>query len=419
MRSKRLLVAGEQNPSGTGVAMSNRIKVVKQISRNLALRKPSGPERSGRRLLAGFSLIELMVAMSIFMIVGGAAISLVRRHMPLFNTAQNQTTLNITLRNAVAQFQMEVVNAGTGYAGAAPTAFSPMGVTITKAATPGCNATANYVAGCFDKFSMISVDSSLPLLVPSDATLTGPANTTQTTLFLTNPTPGSTAANYATWAALLPKGTELMFVQGGTDMPAGQASISIVVLQSNAVAGANFIQITTTGATQSLAGCVTTVGTTTTTVSVTGIPAVEDPLGIYDVGECGRFTGVFNPALDYVVKLVAGATYSVDASNPANPKLVRTTAAGTDIIAEQIIGFTVGAWSSRKTVGGVTTPGYTTNPSDYSSDWASVRSLQIQIVARTAPNSDNPSTFQNSYDQGSYQVQGVSVVVNPRNLNTN
>ena len=62
----------------------------------------------------GFSLVELMVAMSVFLIVGGAAVALVRRHAPLFNSAQNQAGLNITLRNAVAQLQMEVVNAGTG-----------------------------------------------------------------------------------------------------------------------------------------------------------------------------------------------------------------------------------------------------------------------------------------------------------------
>ena len=29
------------------------------------------------------------------------------------------------------------------------------------------------------------------------------------------------------------------------------------------------------------------------------------------------------------------------------------------------------------------------------------------------------NTFQNTYDQGNYQVQGMSVVINPRNLNTN
>jgi prepilin-type N-terminal cleavage/methylation domain-containing protein len=432
MRSnKRLLAVEEQNPSGMGVAMSNAHKVSNQIRQNLSLRKPAL-----RKLVAGFSLVELMVAMSVFVIVGGAAIALVRRHMPLFNTAQNQTNLNITLRNAVAQFQMEVVNAGTGFAGTTPTSFSPMGVTISKAPTANC-ATAStppvYASGCFDSFTLITVDNSLPLLSPwgTDPTkppppppLTTSADTTGTTMYLTNPDPTSaTLANYTTWAALLTPGTELMFVQGGTDMPAGQALISLVTVAS-ATPNPNYILLTTTGGTRKSIGCP---GGNLGGSNAGGTPdpsdAKQDFLKIYNDAECARFTNSFNPGLDYVVKLGAGATYKVDGTNPTNPKLVRTTPTGTDVIAEQIIGFTVGAWSSKKCPGcapGATpTPGYTTNPGDYGNDWASIRSLQIQIVARATPNSDNPSSFQNAYDLGSYQVQGISVVVNPRNLNTN
>jgi type II secretory pathway pseudopilin PulG len=396
--------------------MSNARKVSNQIRQNLSLRRPAL-----RKLVAGFSLVELMVAMSVFMVVGGAAIALVRKHMPLFNSAQNQTNLNITLRNAVAQFQMEVVNAGTGFAGSTATTFSPMGVTISKATSTACKTTATYVAACFDQFTLISVDSTLPLLAPTDSTLIGTADTSKSPLFLINPA-GGTAANYTAWAALIPAGTELMFVQGGTDIPAGQALISIVTVAS-VTSGTNNIQITTTSQNKTVSCAAGTFapGQASGTPDTTDI--LQDHLRIYDAAECGRFTGTFNPGLDYVVKLIAGATYSVDASNPANPKLVRTNAAGTqDVIAEQIIGFTVGAWSSQKCpspCAGAPTPGYTTDPLDYGKDWASIRSLQVQLVARATPNSDNPSAFQNAYDGGNYQVQGVSVVVNPRNLNTN
>jgi hypothetical protein len=43
------------------------------------------------------------------------------------------------------------------------------------------------------------------------------------------------------------------------------------------------------------------------------------------------------------------------------------------------------------------------------------------LIARATPNSDNSNgtNFTNTYDQGPYQVQGVSVVINPRNLNSN
>lgn len=372
------------------------------------------PNRISQPKQAGFSLIELMVAMGVFMVVGAAAVSLVRQHMPLFNSSQNQATLNVTLRNAVAQMQMEVVNAGTGFA-TSTTGFSPMGVTISKASTPSCNTASTpavYASTCFDSFSLIAVDGALPPLAPSgDATLASNADTSNTTIYLTSAT-GATAAQYTAWAALLPVGTELMLVQGGTGVP----QISIVTVAS-ATPSANYIQLTTQNGTTTLNGCKTDTGAS---VNASGIPAVEDPLFLYDVGECERFTGSFNPKLDYVVKLVAGATYSIDTSVAGNPKLVRKTGAGSDVIAEQIIGFTVGAWSSQKVVGGVVTPGYTTNPTDFSSDWSSVRSLQIQIVARAAPGTDTTSnSFQNAYDQGNYQVQGMSVVINPRNLNTN
>jgi Tfp pilus assembly protein PilW len=409
--------------------MSNSNKASNQIPKNLLRYKT----------VAGFSLIELMVAMSLFMIVGGAAIALVRRHMPLFNTAQNQTNLNISLRNAVAQLQMEVVNAGTGFT-SAPTAFSPMGATISKAQTPGCNTASTpavYTTLCFDTLNLISVDNSIPLLSPyGDAGLTTNADTSKGgSIYLSSSDTTVTAANYAAWAALLPKGTELMFVQGGTGIP----SISIIVLGANAVPNANSIQITANQGTQTGVACtpkdengnpvldannqpITSVnGTPTPDPNPADIASpANDLLKLYDLAECGRFTASFNPKLDYVVKLIKSASYSVDATNPANPKLIRTSATGTqDVIAEQIIGFTVGAWSSQKVVAGAINPGYSTNPNDFNSDWASVRSLQIQIVARATPNSDNPSTFQNAYDQGSYQVQGISVVVNPRNLNTN
>lgn len=386
------------------VAMSNPHKASNNTAQHLRSAKSAG----------GFSLLELMVAMGVFLIVGGAAISLVRRHMPLFNTAQNQTQMNMALRNAVAQLQMEVVNAGTGFSGAGAVAFTPFGATITKAANANCRANATYVAGCFDSFKLLQVDPTLPVLTPSSdiAGKIGVNTAANNVMYLTFPgnPAGATAAQYTAWAASLKRGSELVFVQGGTEAPNGQPSIAIVVLTADAVANGNSVQLSFA----------------TPPTDGAGIPVAPDPLGIYDAGENSRFTNTFtSPGVDYAVRLVAGTTYQVDASNPANPKLVRLDAAGNvDIIAEQIIGFTVGAWSSNITsgplaVGALPVSGYTTNPNDYNKDWASIRSLQVQLVVRAAPNSDNPSTFQNTYDQGSYQVQAMSVVINPRNLNTN
>jgi prepilin-type N-terminal cleavage/methylation domain-containing protein len=383
-----------------GVAMRNTHKISNQ---GLSGRRwPKAP--------SGFSLLELMVAMSVFLILGGAVIALVRRHVPLFNTAQNQANLNITLRNAVAQLQMEVVNAGSSYSANNPMPFWPIGATITPAATPGCQATRNYVSACFDSFSLIDADSNLPALAPSaDAAGTVSVDTTaQANIFLTVPSNPAlaTPAQYTAWAALLPAGTELMLVQGGTDMVAGQPSITVVVVQGGgATANGNSIQVPI-AVTGTMANC------PNAAAAITGIPAI-DPLKVYDAGECLRFTGKFNPQLDYAIKLNA-TKYSVDGTDPTNPKLIRTSPNGVqDVIAEQIVGFNVGAWSS---IIGT----YSNTPAAYGSDWASIRSLQIQLLARATPNSDhNMDNFTNTYDQGPYQVQGVSVVINPRNLNTN
>src|SRR4051812_30541885 len=57
------------------------------------------------RRSAGFSLLELLVAMAVFMVIGGAAMQAFRVHVPLFTAQQNQSALNFTLRNAAAQMQ--------------------------------------------------------------------------------------------------------------------------------------------------------------------------------------------------------------------------------------------------------------------------------------------------------------------------
>jgi prepilin-type N-terminal cleavage/methylation domain-containing protein len=373
---------------------------------------------SWRKGVAGFSLIELMVAMSIFMVVGGAVVALIRRHVPLFNTAQNQAGLNVSLRNAVAQLQMEVVNAGSSYSVTNPMPFWPIGATITPATTPiaTCQGTQTYVAACFDSFSLIDADSTVPALAPSvdSAGLNQIDTNTTTTLFLTFPgnPAGATSNQYQTWAAALTAGTELMLVQGGTDMPAGQPEITVVVVQAPGATVANgsslSVPILSSGTVQP--GSLPTGCPNAPPAGIKGIPAA-DQFGIYNIGECLRFTSTFNPQLDYAIKLNS-TTYSVDGSDPTDPKLIRTSPTGTvDVIADQIVGFNVGAWSS-------VINGYSKVPGAYNSDWASIRSLQIQLIARTAPNSDG-ATFRNTYDQGPYQVQGVSVVINPRNLNSN
>ena len=51
----------------------------------------------------------------VFLVVAGAALTLFSTQQPLLNRQQNFAALNIAMRNSVAQMQLDVVNAGTGY----------------------------------------------------------------------------------------------------------------------------------------------------------------------------------------------------------------------------------------------------------------------------------------------------------------
>ncbi|HZI55499.1 MAG TPA: type II secretion system protein, partial [Verrucomicrobiae bacterium] len=79
---------------------------------------------------SGFTLVELMMAMLIFLVIGAAAVNLIKKHVPLFASEQNQASLNVGVRNAVAQMQMDVVNAGSGFYPGANMPFFPVGITI-------------------------------------------------------------------------------------------------------------------------------------------------------------------------------------------------------------------------------------------------------------------------------------------------
>jgi len=55
-----------------------------------------------------------MVSLAVFLVIAGAAFSLFATHAPLFTRQQNISGLNISLRNAVTQMELDAVNAGNG-----------------------------------------------------------------------------------------------------------------------------------------------------------------------------------------------------------------------------------------------------------------------------------------------------------------
>lgn len=150
-----------------------------------------GPRRNTRG--SGFTLVELLVAMAIFSIISAAAFSLVAQHQPIFNQQQNLAEVNIALRNAVAQMQLDIGNAGANYYPTVNIPNYPVGVVITNhpVASGGDCRTGTpkvYGANCFDQMSIITADKNTPPLNPQATTSTtssttatmylGPANST-------------------------------------------------------------------------------------------------------------------------------------------------------------------------------------------------------------------------------------------------
>lgn len=341
------------------------------------------PERGKR---AGFSLIELMVAMAIFLIVGGAAVSLVRSHVPLFTSQQNQTGMNISMRNAVAQMQIDVVNAGTGYYQGVNIPAWPIGITVVNS-SPGTGCfnptTQTYGQTCFDTLNVISVDQNTPPSNPQDIG-SNCVSTTSSSLFIT-PIGTTTLAQLA---ADFHSGDQVLVVKSD----GSQMATTILTSDGQVTGGKVKLAHNPTGANG------------TNSVS-------NDPLALSNAADSNKLGTQFCNT-DWVLKL-APITYRVDASNPANPQLLRIQGGQSTVIAEQIVGFKVGAsiWN------GPTGTGYNFDSSTYNYDWALIRSIRVSLIGRSAPDSTN--NFRNTFDGGPYKIESVSVVINPRNLSMN
>ena len=366
--------------------------------------------RTVRRNSAGFSLVELLVAMFIFVVISGAAIRLVQRHAPMATTQQNQAALNFNIRNAIAQMQVDVVNAGTGYYAGANIPAWPIGMTIFNCGdlVNGCNAltgpancynaaTLTYGQGCFDVLNMIASDPTTPPSHPSDIGANC-VSTTSSTLFA-NPIGTTTTAQLA---AAFHSGDELLVVNSD-----GSQMTTVNLTKDGSVSG-NKVQLqhNPTGADGSNS---------------------FDQFGIANSTDANKLGTQFCTTA-WILK-ISMISYSVNAANPANPQLVRSiNGANPQVIADQIIGFKVGAMTWNTTANDdqstylfnapAASPsnGCTSN-CGYSNDWSLIRSVLISVIGRTAPAPADP--FRNSFDGGPYKVQSVSVVINPRNLSMN
>jgi prepilin-type N-terminal cleavage/methylation domain-containing protein len=363
---------------------------------------------------AGFTLIEFLVAMSIFIVVTGAVFTLFRRDDPLFNTQQNTSTLNLSLQNAITQIQLDVINAGNGYYPGMQLPNWPIGLTIQNSANPpatglcGDNTTFTYNAACFDTLNVIAMDPNTPPM-HTGTTGGGCVNTTTTSMSLQPPSANTNAQN-TTLAQTFKANNQVLLVT------ASGSVMTTVMLNATGSYSGGYIVLTFNATNSSGQNTV-----------------ANDPLGITsysnDSGDNNSHTqlGTSFCNTDWAMRMIP-ITYKVDDTDPTNPKLDRVQNGNTDVVATEIIGFKVGAalWSDTGTgvtditnnnntvtynynasTFGVTPPGY---------DFSIIRSIRVAIIGRTPPNATSANTFRNTYDQGPYQIQGLSIVVNPRNL---
>jgi Tfp pilus assembly protein PilW len=386
----------------------------------------------------GFTVLEFLVAMAVFMIVTGAVFTLFRKDDPLFNNQQNMVGVNLALQNAVTQMEVDAVNAGTGYYPGTNIPNWPIGITIVNkvpvAGDCGDNATYIYNSTCFDTLNLITVDpNTLPQHV---GVLNGTVNTnTSNSMVLYTPTI-TTAAQATALAANYKSGDELLMLKvDGSQM-------TTVSLSQNG----------------SAAGTTVTLHFNSTNPDGTNI-AANDFLSITsNNGQADNNghaqLGISYNNTDWVLRLKP-IIYSVDSTDPTNPKLVRQDGIGApeDVIATQVIGFRIGAALFNDPVGATatadmassgstsqcstssdsSTPSTTTtymaynynacsfgewnNSHNPTYDFSIIRSIRVSVIGRTTPNSSgNTVTFRNTFDSGPYMIQGLSVVINPRNL---
>ena len=372
----------------------------------------------------GFTLIELMIAMTVFLVIGGAAMSLFKQHAALFNDQQYQIGLNVSLRNALSQMENDVVNAGTGWYNAANNVASwPVGVKIVNNTAGGAACTVAgsgvYAAACFDTLYLIVPDPTTPPgQVASGAGCATPATTgttgAGTSTMLIAPVAPSTQAQLLTGFTV---GSQVIFIHVGTS---GTLMTTAVLTATASASGTN--ALLTFGSTKN---------------DGTNPNAANDPLNLTTTANVDpalvstTLTNSFCSGTDWVVK-VAPIKYWINTATATNPTLTRTENGIDNSVASQIIGFKLGA--STVVLNGLNITGssgaYCYNAASatspcYDNQFDQIRSVRISLIGRTPPNIytnsnvNSATLFTNSFDGQPYKIQALSIIVNPRNLSMN
>jgi hypothetical protein len=310
-------------------------------------------------------------------------------HEAVFSSQQSQGALNFNLRNAIAQMQIDVTNAGNGFYPGADIAAWPIGLKITNrtASGSGCYDAASHTYGpaCFDDLYVVATDTTVPLAHPDPNA--GNQLTTASTLFAT-PDGTTTAAQLA--AAYKTGDILLLVSQDGSQMR------TVVLTKDAQVSGGRVKFEHNPTATK-------------------GTKDSNDPIDLFYLPDGVDSAAIMNKvgesftSSDWILKLVP-IEFKVDATDPSNPKLVRiiTTTQAQETVAEQVIGFKVGASTYDSDID------FQYDPNAYKYEWTKIVAVRVTLIGRTPPITG--SHYTNTFDGGPYRVQAVSTVINPRNL---
>jgi prepilin-type N-terminal cleavage/methylation domain-containing protein len=362
---------------------------------------------------AGFTLVELLIALLVFGTISAAAFSLVAQNAPIFTQQQNQAGLNIAMRNAVAQIQADMVNGGAGYYNGLNVPNWPVSVVINNnvvAPTGNCATGTTYGTNCFDSFTVIASDPNTTAVNPlADVSGSLPVTPGSCTLPATAST--NTSTDHDIYVLPPSSGGFQLYDQIMLVKSDGSAytTVRLTAVTNVTVGGTAYVKLS---------------HSSLTNANGTNVSA-DDPTNM-SVNSPDQTTSQFC-ASDYIVRLIP-IQYCVDtATDPTNPTLRRiqlvgdatTPACSTGVgLANQIIGFKVGA---TLTLGATDTSTYDFDARTFGTgsgyDYTQIHSVMVSMIGRTTPNPDPSYTFQNSFDGGPYQIQGVSVVINPRNMN--
>jgi hypothetical protein len=347
--------------------------------------------------------------MTVFLVLSAASFTLFSRHEALLSQEQGTAGLNIGLRNALSQIQMDAVNGAMGLLPGANVTASPVGVTIVNSnpnGTPACNpgewttsTPSTYAASCFDQLNIIVADPNAPILHP-------------TASFDTSVTTTITAAIATAGTSTFNQGDQILFISGGLQAP----QFTTAKLAANGTVAGGLVTLTFSptqlGGSNSITSCtpplatacndpysmttggsmVNTNGLTVTWVSGSQFPpnttsgsttypsllagqSVEINGALYKVASVTNSTTLLlttSAGTQANVPLFSGSVASsfttsawvlrllpihywvsiggdgVATASPTDPQLVRAQGGVTNVVMDQVIGFKVGAatWNS-------------------------------------------------------------------------